>query len=103
MRFLILRQLRRLPNLLLLLALLAQVLAWPWLDGIPGGRLMLVGFDWVILVLALRAARASGAEARLGWWLLGPAVALHAAGSPSAAAACTSPASWARRRSTASS
>ena len=79
MRFLILRQLRRLPNLLLLLALLAQVLAWPWLDGIPGGRLMLVGFDWVILVLALRAARASGAEARLGWWLLGPAVALHAA------------------------
>jgi len=79
MRVVILRQLRRLPNLLLLSALLAQVLAWPWLDGIPGGRMMLVGFDWVILVLALRAARATGLEARLGWVLLGPAVALHAA------------------------
>ncbi|MCZ8166452.1 potassium channel family protein [Silanimonas sp.] len=79
MRFVILRQLRRLPNLLLLSALLAQVLAWPWLEGIEGGRLMLVGFDWVILVLALRAARATGAEAQLGWWLLGPAVVLHAA------------------------
>lgn len=79
MRLVILRQLRRLPNLLLLSALLAQVLAWPWLDGIPGGRLMLVGFDWVILVLALRAARATGLEARLGWVLLGPAIVLHAA------------------------
>lgn len=79
MRGVILRQLRRLPNLLLLSALLAQVLAWPWLDGIPGGRLMLVGFDWVILVLALRAARATGLEARLGWVLLGPAIVLHAA------------------------
>ncbi len=73
------RHLRRLPNLLLLSALLAQVLAWPWLETIAGGRLMLVGFDWVILVLALRAARATGAEARLGWWLLGPAIVLHAA------------------------
>jgi hypothetical protein len=79
MRFVILRQLRRLPNLLLLLALLAQVLAWPWLEGISGGRLVLVAFDWVILVLALRAARATGAEARLGWFLLAPAVLLHAA------------------------
>lgn len=79
MRLVILRQLRRLPNLLLLSALLAQVLAWPWLEGIPGGRLMLVGFDWVILVLALRAARATGLEARLGWVLLGPAIVLHAA------------------------
>ena len=80
MRVVMLRQLRRLPNLLLLLALLAQVLAWPWMEEVPGGRLVLVGFDWVILVLALRAARATGAEAQLGWWLLGPAVVLHAAG-----------------------
>ncbi len=79
MRVVMLRQLRRLPNLLLLLALLAQVLAWPWMEEVPGGRLVLVGFDWVILVLALRAARATGAEAQLGWWLLGPAVVLHAA------------------------
>jgi hypothetical protein len=79
MRFVILRQMRRLPNLLLLLALLAQVLAWPWLDDLPGGRLMLVGFDWLILVLALKAARATGIEARLGYVLLLPAIGLHAA------------------------
>ena len=72
-------RLRRLPNALLLLALFTQVLAWPWLDDVAGGRLVLVAFDWLILALALKAARASGAEARLGWVLLVPAVLLHAA------------------------
>jgi hypothetical protein len=71
--------LRRLPNALLLAALVAQVLAWPWLDDIAGGRLMLVAFDWLILALALKAARATGIEARLGWVLLVPAAGLHAA------------------------
>jgi uncharacterized membrane protein len=79
MRFVILRQLRRLPNLLLLLALLAQVLSWPWLQDVQAGRLTLVAFDWLILALALKAARATGFEARLGWLLLVPAVGLHAA------------------------
>jgi hypothetical protein len=73
------RRLRRLPNALLLFALLAQVLAWPWLDDLPGGRLVLVGFDWIILALALKAARAASTEARLGWVLLVPAVVIHAA------------------------
>lgn len=73
-----LARLRSLPNLLLLAALVTQVLAWPWLDDVRGGRLALVAFDWVILVLALRAARATGVEARLGWVLLLPAIALHA-------------------------
>lgn len=73
------RQLRRLPNALLLFALLAQVLAWPWLDDVPGGRLVLVGFDWIILALALKAARAASTEARLGWVLLVPAIVIHAA------------------------
>lgn len=70
--------LRMLPNAGLLLALLAQVLSFPWLSRLDGGRLALVAFDWVILVLALRAARATGLEARVGWVLLLPAVALHA-------------------------
>ena len=70
--------LRMLPNAGLLLALLAQVLSFPWLSRLEGGRLALVAFDWVILVLALRAARATGLEARVGWVLLLPAVALHA-------------------------
>jgi hypothetical protein len=73
------RLLRGVPNALLLLALLMQVLAWPWLDDLPGGRLLLVGFDWIILALALKAARAVGTEARLGWVLLVPAIGLHAA------------------------
>lgn len=72
-------RLRRLPNALLLFALLAQVLAWPWFDELRGGRLVLVAFDWVILALALKAARATGTEARLGWVLLVPAISLHAA------------------------
>jgi hypothetical protein len=75
----LLARLRRLPNALLLAALVAQVLAWPWLEGIAGGRLVLVGFDWLILALALKAARATGVETRLGYVLLVPAVGLHAA------------------------
>ncbi|GIX26107.1 MAG: hypothetical protein KatS3mg122_3338 [Caldimonas sp.] len=65
MRRVILRQSRRLPNRLLFAALLAQVLAWPWLAGIAGGRLMLVGFDWVILVLALLAFLRGGGTMRV--------------------------------------
>lgn len=70
---------RVLPNAGLLLALIAQVLAWPWLERMASGPLLLVAFDWVILALALRAARATGLEARLGYVLLLPAVGLHAA------------------------
>jgi Ion channel len=75
----VIARVRRLPNALLLFALLVQVLAWPWLDDVPGGRLVLVGFDWIILALALKAARAASTEERLGWVLLVPAVVLHAA------------------------
>ena len=71
-------RLRRLPNALLLLALLLQVLSYPWVVEWPGGRLTLVAFDWIILALALRAARATGEEVQLGYVLLVPAVGLHA-------------------------
>jgi hypothetical protein len=71
--------LRVLPNAGLLLALIAQILSFPWLSRLEGGRLALVAFDWAILVLALRAARATGLEVRVGYFLLLPAVGLHAA------------------------
>lgn len=73
-----LERFKHLPNALLLLALLLQVLSFPWLEHFAAGRLALVGFDWVILVLALRAARATGIESRVGYVMLIPAVALHA-------------------------
>lgn len=72
------RYLRRLPNALLLLALLLQVLLYPSLSELAGGRLIVAGFDWVILALALRAARSTGLEVRIGWILLLPAMGLQA-------------------------
>ena len=68
-----------LPNLFLLLALVAQVLAFPWLADRPHGKAAIAVIDWIILVLALRAANASGAQTRLGYILLVPAIGLHAA------------------------
>jgi hypothetical protein len=67
----------RLPNAWLLLSLVALVLLYPFLQPMPTGRAAIAAFDVVILVLALRAARASGAEARLGYVLVVPAVLLH--------------------------
>ena len=69
----------RLPNAWLLLALVAQVLAYPFLEYYPGGRVVIAGFDLAILVLALRASRASGHETWLGYVLVAPAMALHVA------------------------
>jgi hypothetical protein len=72
------RRLWRLPNLLLLLALVGQVLLYPLLATRPHGNAALALIDWIILVLALRAARATGIESRLGYVLVVPAIALHA-------------------------
>lgn len=69
----------RLPNFWLLLCLVLQVLVYPWLAGVPGAHALVAGFDVVILLLALRAARATGIETRLGYVLLVPAVLLHVA------------------------
>jgi hypothetical protein len=68
-----------LPNAWLLLALVLQVLAYPFLDETASGRAAIAVFDLVILVLALRASRAGGHETRLGYVLAVPAMALHAA------------------------
>jgi hypothetical protein len=68
-----------LPNAWLLLALVVQVLTYPFLDDYQGGRAAIAVFDLVILVLALRASRAGGHETRLGYVLAVPAMVLHAA------------------------
>lgn len=66
------------PNAWLLLALVMQVLTYPFLEHHAGGRAAIAAFDLVILLLALRAARASGGERRLGFLLVIPAILLHA-------------------------
>jgi hypothetical protein len=68
-----------LPNAWLLLALVLQVLAYPFLDETASGRAAIAVFDLVILVLALRASRAGGHETWLGYVLAVPAMVLHAA------------------------
>lgn len=68
----------QIPNLFLLLALIAQVALYPFLQVQAHGKAALAVIDWVILVLALRAARSSGSESRLGYILLLPAIVLNA-------------------------
>jgi hypothetical protein len=67
------------PNAWLLLSLLTLVLAYPFLEHHAGGRAAIAAFDLVILLLALRAARAGGGERQLGYLLVVPAMLLHAA------------------------
>ena len=69
----------QLPNAWLLLALIVQVLAHPFLDDLRGGRAAIAVFDLTILALALRASRAGGHETWLGSVLVVPAMALHVA------------------------
>jgi hypothetical protein len=68
----------RLPNAWLLLALVLQVVAYPFLDEHAGGRAAIAAFDLVILALALRASRAGGHETWLGYVLVVPAMVLQA-------------------------
>ena len=65
-----------LPNAWLVLALVVQVLSYPFLDYYKSGRVAIAGFDLVILALALRASRAGGHETSLGYVLVLPAMAL---------------------------
>ena len=69
----------RLPNAWLLLALVLQVVSYPFLDDYHGGRAVIAVFDLAILALALRASRASGHETWLGYVLVVPAMVLHVA------------------------
>ena len=66
-----------LPNAWLLLALVLQVLTYPFLDDLHGGRAAIAIFDLIILALALRASRAGGHETWLGSLLVVPAMAFH--------------------------
>ena len=72
-----LRKISRQPNAWLLVALLSLVVLFPFLDHLRAGRAAIAVFDLVILVLALRAARSTGAEAKVGYVLALPAVVLH--------------------------
>jgi hypothetical protein len=69
----------QLPNAWLLLALIVQVLSYPFLEYYHGGRVAIAGFDLAILALALRASRAGGHETSLGYVLAVPAMALAVA------------------------
>jgi hypothetical protein len=54
------------------------VALYPLLQMQAHGKAALAAIDWVILILALRAARSSGSESRLGYVLLVPAIVLNA-------------------------
>ncbi|KFN51408.1 potassium channel family protein [Arenimonas composti] len=71
------RRIAALPNAGLLLSLLALVLLYPFLEPRPEGRAAIAIWDLLILVLALRAASATGPEHRIGYLLAIPAIALH--------------------------
>jgi hypothetical protein len=77
MRTVFLHRLATLPNAWLLLSLVALVVIYPFLEPFRGGHAAIAAFDLVILVLALRAARATGPEARIGYVLVWPAMILH--------------------------
>lgn len=72
-----LNRLARLPNAWLLFSLIVLVLVYPFLQPYAGGRAAIAIFDLVVLLLALRAARASGPESRIGYVLVWPAILLH--------------------------
>lgn len=72
-----LAKLARQPNAWLLVAMLALVGMFPFLEHDPAGRAGIAVFDLVILVLALRAARSTGFETRVGYVLALPAMLLH--------------------------
>ncbi|MFY2765355.1 potassium channel family protein [Arenimonas sp. MALMAid1274] len=74
-----LHRVARLPNAWLLLSLITLVVLYPFLEPFQGGRAAIAAFDLMILFSALRAARATGPEARIGYVLVWPAIALHIA------------------------
>ena len=71
------RRLLRFPNAWLLLALMTLVIIFPFLEPFREGRAAIAVFDLLILVLSQRAARATGPETRIGYFLAFPAMALH--------------------------
>jgi len=70
----------KLPNVQLLLALVALILLYPFLEHLQSGRVAVIAFDWAILVLALHSAKSTGAQTNLGYALLIPTIVLQATG-----------------------
>ncbi|MGH8107698.1 MAG: potassium channel family protein [Arenimonas sp.] len=69
-----------LPNVQLLLALVALVVLYPFLERLQSGRVAVIAFDWAILALALRSAKSTGVQTNLGYALLLPTIVLQATG-----------------------
>jgi len=70
----------QLPNVQLLLALVALIMLYPFLERMQSGRIAIIAFDWAILVLALRSAKWTGVQTNLGYALLIPTIILQATG-----------------------
>ncbi len=70
----------KLPNVQLLLALVALIVLYPFLERLQSGRLAVIAFDWAILVLALRSAKSTGVQTGLGYALLLATIILQASG-----------------------
>jgi hypothetical protein len=70
----------KLPNVQLLLALVALIVLYPFLERLQSGRIAVIAFDWAILALALRSAKSTGVQTNLGYALLIPTIILQAMG-----------------------
>jgi hypothetical protein len=70
----------KLPNVQLLLALVALIVLYPFLEHLRSGRIAVIAFDWAILVLALRSAKSTGVQTSLGYTLLLATIILQATG-----------------------
>ncbi|MGH8049764.1 MAG: potassium channel family protein [Arenimonas sp.] len=70
----------QLPNVQLLLALVALIVLYPFLEHLQSGRIAVIAFDWAILVFALRSAKSTGVQTNLGYALLIPTIILQATG-----------------------
>ena len=65
-----------LPNFWLLMALVMVILIYPIVYPFSEGRVFLALFDWVILILALRASKKTWYKSWLGYAFAIPALAL---------------------------
>lgn len=67
-----------LPNFWLLIALVLLILIYPIAYPFSSGRVFLALFDWIILILALRASKRTWYKSWLGYAFAIPAMALYA-------------------------
>ncbi len=72
------KKLLGLPNVCLLLALVALALSHPFLEHLQSEKCAVITFYWAILVLVPQSEKSAGAETRIGYALLIPTFILHA-------------------------